>query len=293
MLQACTMHTDGADTREARWLNRIGVHPNTVIGQQMIDVGAGRLYAHVRHGDGPTMIFLHYWGGSHRTWTPVINLLSPHHGVVAYDQRGWGSSNRVPGPFTLDQLADDAQRVIESCSLSSFVLVGHSMGGKTAQLLAARRPAGLAGVVLVAPAPPVPVGITRAQQNALVHAYDTTGTVGQAIDHALTHQGLSPELRAQVVEDSLRGSPEARDAWPRCGLVQDIGNTVTDIEVPVLVLAGDDDHVDLPDTLAAHLMPRIPTAELQLLTRTGHLSPLEVPEQVSAHIERFMAEVAA
>jgi pimeloyl-ACP methyl ester carboxylesterase len=285
------MHTDGADNRKVPWPNRISVHPDTVTGR-VIDVGAGRLYAHVRHGDGPALIFLHYWGGSHRTWTPVINRLSRHHGVVAYDQRGWGSSNRVPGPFSLDQLADDAQRIIQSCNLSSFVLVGHSMGGKTAQLLAARRPAGLTGVVLVAPAPPAPDGVTRAQQNALSHAYDSAETVGQAIDHALTRQGLPPELRAQVIEDSLRGSPEAREAWPCQGLVQDIGDAVTNIEVPVLVLAGEDDRVDPPATLAAHLIPRIPTAELRVLPRTGHLSPLEVPEKVSAHIERFVTEVA-
>lgn len=292
MLQACTMHTDGTDSREAPWPNRISVHPDTVIGQ-MIDVGAGRLYAHVRHGGGPALIFLHYWGGSHRTWTPVINLLSPRHGVVAYDQRGWGASNRVPGPFSLDQLADDAQQVIDSCDLSSFVLVGHSMGGKTAQLLAARRPAGLAGVILVAPAPPAPVEIAPAQQDVLFHAYDNAATVGQAIDQSLTRQGLPAELRAQVIEDSLRGSPDARAAWPRRGIVQDIGDVVRNIEVPVMVLAGDDDRVDPPATLASHLIPRIPNAELQVLTRTGHLSPLEVPEQVSAHIERFMAEVSA
>lgn len=286
------MHTDGADSRETPWPNRISVHPETMTGQ-MIDVGGGRLYAHVREGDGPALIFLHYWGGSHRTWTPVVNRLSPQRGVVAYDQRGWGSSNRVPGPFSLDQLADDALHVIESCSLSSFVLVGHSMGGKTAQLLAARRPPGLAGVVLVAPAPPVPVGITRAQQDALSHAYDTAQAVNQAIDHALTRRGLSPELRAQVIEDSLRGSPEARDAWPRRGIIQDIGDAVTNIDVPVVVLAGDDDHVDPPATLATNLIPRIPSAVLHLLTGTGHLSPLEVPEQVSAHIERFVAELAA
>lgn len=255
----------------------------------MIGISAGGLDAQLRRGDEPALVFLHYWGGSHRTWTPVIDRLPSRHGVVTYDQRGWGASNRVPGPFSLDQLADDAQHVIKSCDLGSFILVGHSMGGKVAQLLAARRPAGLAGVVLVAPAPPVPVGVTAAQQDALLHAYDNAETVGQAIDHALTHHGLPQELRDQVIEDSLRGSPGARDAWPHVGIVQDIGDAVTNIDVPVLVLAGDDDRVDPPATLAAHLLPRIPTATIQLLTGTGHLSPLEVPEQVSGHIDRFVA----
>lgn len=259
---------------------------------QLVDVGAGGLRAHLRQGEKPTLVFLHYWGGSHRTWTPVVDRLRSRHGVVTYDQRGWGASNRMPGPFSLDQLADDAQHVVESCDLSSYVLVGHSMGGKVAQLLAARRPVGLAGVVLVAPAPPVPVGVTAAQQDALLHAYDDAETVGQAIDHALTRHGLPPGLRTQVVDDSLRGSPGAREEWPRHGIVQDIGDVVTNVDVPVLVLAGDDDRVDPPATLAEHLLPRIPTATIQLLTGTGHLAPLEVPDQVSGHVERFVAEVA-
>ena len=258
---------------------------------QLVDVGTGGLRAHLREGEQPTLVFLHYWGGSHRTWTPVVDRLRSRHGVVTYDQRGWGASNRMPGPFNLDQLADDAQHVVESCDLSSYVLVGHSMGGKVAQLLAARRPVGLAGVVLVAPAPPVPVGVTAAQQDTLLHAYDDAETVGQAIDHALTLHGLPPRLRTQVVEDSLRGSPGAREEWPRRGIVQDIGDVVTNIDVPVLVLAGADDRVDPPATLATHLLPRIPTATVQLLTGTGHLAPLEVPDQVSGYVEGFVAEV--
>jgi len=285
------MSPTGTHSREAAQPNRISLHPETMTGR-MIDIGAGRLYAHVRHGDEPALVFLHYWGGSHRTWSPVIELLAARHGIVAYDQRGWGASNVVPGPFGLDQLADDARHVIESCDLGRYVLVGHSMGGKTAQLLAGRRPPGLAGVVLVAPAPPVPVGVTAAHQETLAHAYDSPETVGESIDHALTHNGLPPALRAQVIEDSLRGGSGARADWARHGIVQDIGDMVANIDVPVLVLAGSDDRVDPPAILKAHLLPRIPGATIQLLIGTGHLSPLEVPDQVAAHIEGFVTELA-
>ena len=68
-------------------------------------------------------------------------------------------------------------------------------------------------------------------------------------------------------------------------------DVVTNVDVPVLVLAGDDDRVDPPATLAEHLLPRIPTATMELVTGTGHLAPLEVPDQVSGHVERFVAEV--
>jgi pimeloyl-ACP methyl ester carboxylesterase len=107
----------------------------------------------------------------------------------------------------------------------------------------------------------------------------------------LTHGGLTPELRRQVVEDSLRGGDEARLEWPRQGLVQDVSADISAIEVPVLVLAGSHDKVDPPSVLADHLLPLIPTATLTVLKDTGHLSPLEVPDQVAAHIGAFVAQL--
>ncbi|PSJ30734.1 alpha/beta hydrolase [Streptosporangium nondiastaticum] len=261
-----------------------------VVGR-FIDVQGGRVYAHVREGDGPALIFLHYWGGSRRTWVPVLERLAPGQGFVAYDQRGWGDSAGVPGPHDLEQLADDAQRVIDALGCSRHVLVGHSMGGKVAQMLAARRPEGLAGVVLVAPAPPAPAGVTEQVQEAVSHAYDNEEAVLRSIDLMLTHGGLSPELRRQVVEDSLRGDDQARLAWPRRGLVQDVSAGIGAIDVPVLVLAGSHDKVDPPAVLADHLLPLIPTASLTVLEDTGHLSPLEVPDQVATHIGAFVARL--
>jgi len=258
---------------------------------RFLDVKGGQVRADIREGAGPVLIFLHYWGGSRRTWGPVLERLDPGQGFVAYDQRGWGDSASLPGPYDLEQLADDAQRVIEAVGGGRYVLVGHSMGGKVAQLVAARKPKGLAGVVLVAPAPPAPIGVTEQVREAVSHAYDSEEAVLQGIDHMLTHSGLTAELRRQVVEDSLRGGEQARLAWPRQSMVQDLSADVAAIEAPVLVLAGSHDKVDPPAVLAEHLLPLIPTASLAVLTGTGHLSPLEVPDQVAARVGAFVAQL--
>ena len=104
----------------------------------------------------PALVFLHYWGGSSRTWRHVTQALAPAFRTIAVDQRGWGRSDKPLEGYTLADLADDAERLIESLAPDRYVLVGHSMGGKVAQLMASRHPAGLAGLVLVAPSPPSP-----------------------------------------------------------------------------------------------------------------------------------------
>ncbi|WP_427924349.1 alpha/beta fold hydrolase [Streptomyces sp. cg40] len=256
------------------------------------DIKDGRIFAHVREGNGPALVFLHYYGGSQRTWRPVIERLRPDRPYVAHDQRGWGESAVVPGPYNIDQLADDAQQIIDQLGYDEFVLVGHSMGGKAAQVLAARRPTGLVGVVLVAPAPAAPAGeVTPEAQDFMVHAYDTVESVHRAIDGPLTNGGLSDKDRAQVVDDSVHGAQEAKEAWPLHAILEDHSARVAAIDVPVLVLAGSDDKVDPPQVLREHLLPMLPTATLRELRGTGHLSPLEVPDQIATHIEAFVGSL--
>ena len=60
---------------------------------------------------GPTaLVFLHYWGGSRRTFAPVIASLSSRCTVVVYDQRGWGAARDLPGPYGINQLAATERR---------------------------------------------------------------------------------------------------------------------------------------------------------------------------------------
>src|SRR5580704_8224910 len=102
------------------------------------------------------IVFLHGWGASTRTWEHVIAALPPGYRTVAIDQRGWGSSDHPASGYSLAELADDTEGAIKALGLERYILVGHSMGGKTVQFLASRRPKGLAGLVLLASAPPSP-----------------------------------------------------------------------------------------------------------------------------------------
>jgi pimeloyl-ACP methyl ester carboxylesterase len=260
----------------------------TNVNTRQVTVQGGQLPVWERTGKSPTVVFLHYWGGSHRTFEPVIARLAPERGVVSYDHRGWGAARHLPGPYGIEQLADDVLDVVGGLGLGAYLLAGHSMGGKIAQIVAARRPEGLAGLVLIAPAPPQPA-VDAQSAEAMSHAYDSRSTVSDALQHVLTRQPLAARVHEQAIADSLAAEDEARRAWPLRGLTQDITAAAKAIDVPALVVAGQYDQVDPPASLEANLLPFIQDARMTVIEGTGHLSPLEVPGQVASQIDQFSA----
>jgi pimeloyl-ACP methyl ester carboxylesterase len=257
-------------------------------------VASNGLAIHVEEqGDGDlSLVFLHYWGGSSRTWRHVTAKLARTFRTIAVDHRGWGESEAPADGYRLADLAADAEGVIEALNLRRYVLVGHSMGGKVAQLMASRRPPGLIGLVLVAPSPPQPMAIPAQAREIMAGAYASRETVQAAIDNMLTAKPLSPEDREQVIADSLRGAPPAKIAWPRATSLEDITAQVGAISVPTIVIAGESDRIDSPELLQAELLSRVPQAVIHVLPSTGHLSMLESADALVPLIERFCGSLS-
>lgn len=240
-----------------------------------------------RSGTGPTLVLLHYWGGTARTWDLVVDHLRGR-SVLTIDARGWGRSSDLTGPYTLEQLAADTLAVVADAGLRDYVLVGHSMGGKVAQLVAATRPEGLRGLVLVGSGPAEPAAaVTPEYQRQLSHAYDSPESVAGARDHVLTATTLPDHLKAQVLADSLSGSDAARTEWPLRGIAQDITGYARRVAVPALVIAGEDDQVEPVEVLRTKLVPFLAGALFTVIPGAGHLIPLEAPAALAAAISGF------
>jgi pimeloyl-ACP methyl ester carboxylesterase len=241
------------------------------------DLGAG----------APALVFLHYWGGSSRTWRHVTAALRSGFRTIALDQRGWGRSDKPSAGYTLSGLANDAQALIESLALDRYILVGHSMGGKVAQFLASRRPPGLTGLVLVAPSPPSPLHLPLDIREGMVSAYDSRESIIATITQVLAASPLHPDDLEMVIADSLQGAAAAKSAWPLAASQEDITKQAAQIRVPTLVISGAEDRVDPPAILRKELLPRIVQAKLHILPGIGHLSPLEAPGDLAALIRDF------
>lgn len=240
-----------------------------------------------RPGTGPTLVFLHYWGGSARTWDLVVDRLAGRD-MLTVDFRGWSRSSNLAGPYTLRQLADDTLAVIADAGVTDYVLVGHSMGGKVAQLIAATRPVGLRGIILVGSGPAKPAaGITPEYREGLSHAYDSDESVAGARDHILTATELPESIKSQIATDSRAGTDAARTEWPLRGIAEDVCEHTRMISVPALVVAGENDHVEPVDVLVNNLVPYLSGADFTVIPNTGHLIPLEAPADLVDAITTF------
>jgi pimeloyl-ACP methyl ester carboxylesterase len=247
---------------------------------RIVNTNGAAIQVAVSGAGEPALVFLHYWGGSSRTWQKVIDQLDGKPRSIALDQRGWGDSVITDGRYDLAAMADDVEAVGQILGLREYVLVGHSMGGKVAQIVAARQPEELAGLVLVAPAPPTPMPVPEAQRAAMLESYGSRKGVQQALS-ALAGGPLSSELREQVIEDTLRGAPGAKRAWTESNMIEDVSAGLSAVTVPVTVIVGDRDQVEHEAALREIFARFLPHATFRILTGIGHLSPLEAPDALA------------
>ncbi|RBQ80882.1 hypothetical protein FVER53590_10563 [Fusarium verticillioides] len=242
--------------------------------------------------DHPTIIFLHFWGGSSKTWSPVNGLIALSFPTVRLDFRGWGSST---GPtdeteYSILKLAQDVEQVIEQLELHNYIIVGHSMGAKVAQAIAGRKlVSGLAGLVLLCPAPPTPLMLPEEMRDQQISAYNNTQNAEFVARNVLTAKPLPDGTIEGIVEDMLKGNPSAKAAWPRYAMIEDIQELCKRISIPSIVVAGAKDQVEPVARVKAEVGGNISVAKFLVLDKVGHLAPLEAPKEVAEIIYNFVS----
>lgn len=216
----------------------------------------------------------------------MAERLAPHHHLLAPDLAGFGEAPPL-NDCSVAAYADQVSRFIDASGLTRYGLVGHSMGGEIALALAARQPAGLAGLVLLSPSPPSPEPMTEAERQAAEQAYGLAAEAEKTFHH-ITVRPLAPRIQQQVVQDNLRSNSRAYSAWLQQGSREDLSAHMNRVQVPCLILAGDQDRVLPPAVHRAHTLPLLPAGtSLELIAGAGHLLPYEAPEEVAARLHAF------
>jgi pimeloyl-ACP methyl ester carboxylesterase len=166
------------------------------------------------------------------------------------------------------------------------------MGAKVAQVVAASLPTGaVRGLILVSPAPATPLLLPPDMHEQQMHAYDNETSAEFVARNVLTQSFRSRDLPDFVVDDMLRGSRWAKEAWPAYAMSEDVSEAVGRISIPVLILAAENDVVEPLERVSANVCGRITGARMEVIHGSGHLSPLDTPQSVAQHIKDFIEKL--
>lgn len=253
-------------------------------------------------GHDCTIFFLPGLGFGAASASPLAAALGDRFRVIGIDLPGNGDAPDA-ADGSAEALADAALASIQAVADGGpWLLVAHSMGGKVAALVAARALSGraavfgLAGAVLLAPSPPTPEPMSD-DKRALMLSWADDGPLSNADAREFIAQNVTLPLvvdREQDAVDQVRQiSPLAWQRWLREGSREDVSAAVGVIDLPVVVMAGNDD-----ENLGAAAQPTLlentyPRARFVALAETGHLLPYERPREVAREITQFWASIAA
>lgn len=240
--------------------------------------------------DGKAIVFSNSLGTDLRLWDSLLPLLPAGLRLVRYDKRGHGLSANPPGPYTIDQLADDAAGLIEALELRDVVFVGLSIGGLIGQALALKHPDLLRALVVSNSA--AKIG-TDQMWSDRVNAIREFGL--QVVAAPTMERWFSPGFRATpelaLWQRMLERQPA--DGYIACCQAiasADLRREVGAIKLPVQMIAGSLDGSTPPELVRAsgQLIPGSRYAEID---GAGHLPCVEAAPRYAEILNAFLKEV--
>jgi pimeloyl-ACP methyl ester carboxylesterase len=285
---------------------------------------AGTARLHVRRTPGPDgvpAVYVHGLGGSSTNWTDLAALLAPVAGGTAPDLPGFGWSEPEKGfDFSLQAHAGVLARHIENVG-APVHLLGNSMGGAIALLLAERRPELVKTLTLISPAMPdrrldprrlsdprmalAYLPLVGARVRAQLAALGPRERAAQVIKLCFADPSRFPESRLDELTEEhgaragfawatpalARSTFAIFRAWSTLGKAS-LWAVAPRVQAPTLVVWGREDRV-ISVRRAMRTARAIPRARLLVLPRTGHVAQMERPVVVAKAVLGMWEHVEA
>ena len=262
-------------------------------------VAADHRWSVLSAGAGNRVVLVHGFTGSKENWLPMFAELSQQHEVIAPDLPGWGMSERKPG---LDYgFSAQAERLAiwirqQPAGGGPLVLVGHSMGGGIAALVAARYPELVDKLVLVDAA-----GVrfddndfSRAVSRG-EHPFEVSNrtTLDRQLGLVFEHPPWVPwPADRAFIQRRIADQPFERDVLDRIARRDDAllpGIEAISIRAPTLLLWCRDDRI-IHVSAARRYAGRIADTRTVLLAGCNHMPMMERPAETAAAIKEFVGE---
>ena len=250
-------------------------------------------------GEGRPLLMIMGLSGVKEDWQDLPEALAADRPVAIFDNRGMGESDVPDGPYTMDQLAGDAEAILDALGWPGAHVMGISMGGMIAQTLALRAPKRIDRLVLgctsdsgrFAPAP------DRAVMSAMMPVAGTTPQEATARALAVNYTpewiAEDPERFQVLVDRAIRYRRRAKGMLAQAQAIGRFGvaEALAGVTHPALVIHGTADQL-IPFPNGERLSSRLPGARFAALPDCGHLFWHMAPARSQALIRGFLGEAA-
>ena len=262
-------------------------------------------------GSGTPIVFVHEFAGDYRSWEPQMRHFARRYRCVTYSARGYLPSEVPAGPdqYSQERMRDDIRAILNALKIERAHIVGCSMGAFAAlhfgmQYCAKGMPARALSLTLIGCGSGAhPAMFRKFQEESVIRAgairKDGMGKLAATYGHGAARiQYLNKDPRGfaeyakQLAEHSAEGSANTMEGYQgRRPCLYDLTERMAAIDVPVLVMSGDEDEPCLEPSL---LIKRVvPKAGLVVLPQAGHAINLEEPARVNEIMGDFFHQVEA
>jgi pimeloyl-ACP methyl ester carboxylesterase len=259
---------------------------------RLVRDGVALVYDDVGRGS-PPLLFVHGWACDHTYFEPQVAHFGRLHRTITVDLRGHGESDKPRQDYTMAGFADDLAWLCVQLEAKKPVVVGHSMGGTVALVLAAHHPALPGAIVLLDMPTALLAGLMatadpKRQTIEALHGPAYREAVRQYAE-AMFLPMDDDERRTRIVDGMTATPQHVLASGLEQALTCDLVSAAAACTVPVLYIQATEERGRELERFR-QLCPQLVVGRT---VGAGHFHQLEVPDQVNAMIERFLAVTVA
>ena len=270
------------------------------------EVVVGGLKIHyLEWGDpaGKPMVFLHGNSQQSHSWDFVSLAMCDAYRVIVPDARGHGDSDWAPdGDYSLDGLLGDMVGFADALGLERFILVGHSMGGRTSYVYTSQYPEKVKALVIVDTGPRASRGEVS-RMDRFKQLPDQLDSYEAFVERVQDYTGRPRQQVLVSLKHSIRELPSGKWTWkydkllrtpgvaPRPWPLERLWECVAKIGSPTLIVRGADSDVFAAETMD-RMLETIPNCTAVTVARAGHLVAGDNPADLVREMRDWLERVA-
>ena len=253
------------------------------------------------HGQGQPFLFFSETACDGEIWKLFqVPEFSKDHRVIVHDYRGTGKSSKPSIDYSTQMFCDDAVAILDQLQVKDAIVLGHSMGGRVAQLLALKYPERVKKLILASSGASFPGGVGL-----------PLFMCKEMIEWGYEKYVREHTIQVGFTDDFAKSSPDRVEAFFRARLANlcpvefylrhvlarqahDTSYRLKDIRVPTLVMVGEkegDPKVEMSHRMSSDILAKgIPNAKLVILPNQKHNYCISDPETVHKVIRGFLME---